>query len=179
MGACGPSQQSSSTEYNSSNLPEFYYLNRSSCHLLTIRGNHIHKQKFSTHRLFHKDSGIGFNNSKNILMAGGSDPHNQLTFEFIQINPKLRSTEYLTSLPVPAKLGNLIHYNHWVYYVGGVTYNREGQESGIPLMRYNIKSKQWECLIFDIHELQFIRHFFPSANPGFHAIECNRGGHFR
>ena len=60
--------------------------------------------------------------------------------------------ENITELPKACRLGNLIQYKNFVYYVGGITENQENEDGiiefiGSPIMRYNILENSWEVFM--------------------------------
>ena len=132
MGACACTTSQKSVNLAGSmpalEMPLSYYLDRKKGYLLTLEGKQIKKQKIRATRKFRTDAAMGVTADKRIYLAGGTDSADALQSDFLQIDPRLRSTEYLTPLPIPSKMGSLITFGQWVYYVGCLLYTSDAAD---------------------------------------------------
>ena len=124
-----------------SNLSMFY-LNRTEKFVLHITESKTQKYRFKSSVKLYSDSAIGYLNDDQVLVVGGTNSKGFLKSDGFLIDFKKMTIEKISPIPMPCKLGSLILYNNFLYYVGSVTNNievdAEGTLVGSPIMRYNV-----------------------------------------
>ncbi|OMJ87127.1 hypothetical protein SteCoe_11200 [Stentor coeruleus] len=128
-----------------------YYVNRSESFVLRLTQTSTKKLKFSIDKCFPSDSVLGYLDENTIIIAGGTSKSKSLRTRCYLINLEYAQLNILTPLPIPAKLGGLFKYKTDLYYAGGVTEKKSGNNqkefSGCPIMRYNLNDNSWEVFI--------------------------------
>jgi hypothetical protein len=127
-------------------VPRVYYINRFENFLLLINEKKTEKLKFNSDIELCKDSAIGEISANKIMVAGGCDKNSTLQNDVYTIDTKAITIEPISFLPKLSKFGQLFPYKHYIYYVCGITYNKNNPDQYIsnPIMRYNTQESRWE-----------------------------------
>lgn len=82
------------------------------------------------------------------MVVGGIDSTGFPTNKAFLLDPRALTAKWVCSMPISAKGGSLLQHNNWVYYVGGMVEaedeDDDTQEVPIPLLRYSLRTDQWE-----------------------------------
>lgn len=145
MGTCMPLEDS--FEYPHP-FDDFYCVCRNLRYLIRVTDNGIHKLKYDNSIKIRKDSGVGYLNDGRIMVLGGTDNSGCLTNKAYILEPAKNKVTILPNLPISIKEGNLFHYKDFVYVIGALKDSDDeeilSQEQSAPIMRYYLKSGQWE-----------------------------------
>ena len=124
-------------------IPKLSYLNRSQKFALLINGKKTEKFKLSEDLDLYTDSAIGEIQDCKLFIAGGSDNNGVLKSKAFIIDLNSMIVQILAPLPLPSKLGHILSYKNFVYYVSGISEDQFEPSKYIssPIMRYNLDDK--------------------------------------
>ena len=99
------------------NMPIYSIDYKNNCILKYSESNNLEKISMDCEENLPKYSAYTFEYPY-IYILGGTDSKNPLRNEAIRINIEDFSLEYLASLPIGSKFGEVYIYNDYIYYVG-------------------------------------------------------------
>jgi hypothetical protein len=101
--------------------------------------------KISVSEILQTDCAYKYEYPSTVYLIGGCDSENNLHNDSIKVNLDRMSLEYLPSLPINSKYGDLHCYGSALYYTGGVRLHSAGSYP-TPFLRLLKDSSCWEIL---------------------------------
>ena len=145
MGACATITKQRKTNPQTIAFPVFTILFKTSSILKLSAANNFEQSPLTLPDVLPNDISYRFVPPDTLYILGGSDSSNSLRNEVFKLTLSSRSIEYLPSLPINSKLGEVHCVRSTLYYIGGVRLY-SGNCHPTPFLRLPPGNNTWEML---------------------------------
>ncbi|OMJ66777.1 hypothetical protein SteCoe_36264 [Stentor coeruleus] len=145
MGSC-TSKVPTKEQEKKIELPNFYYLSRSTCTLIHCHDNRMESLGFKGSFKIYKDSIIGLIGSNFIFSLCGTKLNGKITSRAYAINTKTCSLYTLKKLPEKIENGSIFYYKSVVFIINSGSFG---------LISYDFTDKDWETLTINFEKSKY------------------------